>query len=183
MFPRGSSGADVAAVVSVHGRREFGVEADVPRRLDLAFDDADVPVPGDVTALHLSLVRRRWREQNGLIEVPPGPADAAAIIAFAEAIRTTEGIVLCHCGAGMSRAPAAALVCLSVWKGAGTEDACVREIFRLRRGAVPHVGLVRFADDLLGRDGKLVGALVAARQNREEPESGLPGDVRRGRIP
>jgi predicted protein tyrosine phosphatase len=64
----------------------------------------------------------------------------------------------------MSRAPAAALICLSVWRGPGTEAHCVAEILKLRRGAVPHIELVRFADDVLGRQGKLVGAVAAARR-------------------
>jgi len=64
----------------------------------------------------------------------------------------------------MSRAPAAALICLSVWRGAGTETECVAEILRCRRGAVPHVGLIRFADSLLGREENLVEAVIASRR-------------------
>ncbi len=62
----------------------------------------------------------------------------------------------------MSRAPAAALICLAAWGGPGTEAACVEEVLRLRRGAVPHAGLVRLADQLLGRGGRLCDALSAA---------------------
>jgi predicted protein tyrosine phosphatase len=63
----------------------------------------------------------------------------------------------------MSRAPAAALICLAVWRGAGSEAECVAEVMRIRRGAVPHVGLVRMADELLGRGERLVRALAVAR--------------------
>ena len=61
----------------------------------------------------------------------------------------------------MSRAPAAALICLAVWAGAGREAACAAEVRSLRPGAVPHRGLVRLADDLLGSGGSLIGALAA----------------------
>jgi predicted protein tyrosine phosphatase len=162
MFLRGPNGSAVRAVISIHGHREFGVEADVPHRLDLTFDDAEVPAGDDSTALLRATSRRRWAAENGLVETPPTPADAAAIVAFADAARGVGGFLLCHCGAGMSRAPAAALICLAAWAGAGAEAACAAEVRRLRRGAVPHAGLVRMADDLLGRGGSLVAALVTA---------------------
>jgi predicted protein tyrosine phosphatase len=92
---------------------------------------------------------------------PPTVSDAAAIVRFAEGVRGVEGTLLCHCGGGTSRAPAAALICLAAWGRPGTEAECVDEVLRLRRGAVPHAGLVRFADELLGRDGRLIGALSA----------------------
>jgi predicted protein tyrosine phosphatase len=38
----------------------------------------------------------------------------------------------------------------------------VREVRSLRPGATPHAGLVRFADDLLGRRGALVRAAAAS---------------------
>jgi predicted protein tyrosine phosphatase len=83
----------------------------------------------------------------------------AAIIQFAESIRSCNGIVLCHCGGGMSRAPAAALICLAVWRGPGTEVDCMAEVLAQRPGAVPHEGLVRLADALLGRENRLVSVL------------------------
>ena len=164
MFLRGSPTPNVAAIISIHGAREFGVEAEVAHRLDLTFDDAEVAAAHDVTAIQRAMSRKRWLEQNGLREVAPVVADVMSIIKLAEEVRRVDGVLLCHCGGGMSRAPAAALICLAVWRGAGFEKESVSEILRLRRGAVPHVGMIRFADELLGRDGKLVTALVAGRQ-------------------
>ena len=164
MYLRRAPSPNVRAIISIHGRREFGVEADVTHRLDLTFDDVEAPAPDDLMATLRATSRRRWAEQNGLTEVSPVPADAAAIIAFAERTRTAAGVLLCHCGGGVSRAPAAALICLSVWRGPGTEAECVAEVLHRRRGAVPHAGLVRYADELLGRDRMLVNALAAARQ-------------------
>ena len=163
MFLRGPAAPNVTAVVSIHGLREFGVESTTRHRLDLAFDDVEVPTPGDVEAALRAWGRRRWAEQNGLTEVPPTPADAAAIVRFAEDVRDAGGVLLCHCGGGMSRAPAAALICLAVWRDVGAEAECVRAVRAVRRGAVPHAGLVRLAAELLGRGGRLVQAVAEVR--------------------
>lgn len=162
MLLRATPAPNIGAIISIHGVHEFGVEADIARRLDLSFDDVDVPIPGDVVSLQRAHARKRWAAQNGLIEVPPGADDAAAVIKFAESIRDVDGIVLCHCGGGMSRAPAAALICLAVWRGEGCESACADEIKRVRPSARPHFGLITFADELLGRNGKLIRAVAGA---------------------
>src|SRR4051812_47669709 len=83
MFLRGRSARDVAAIISIHAPGEYGVQATVAHRLDLEFDDADVPPPDDPFAMQKTFSRRRWAEENGLREVPPSSADAAQIIEFA----------------------------------------------------------------------------------------------------
>jgi predicted protein tyrosine phosphatase len=163
MFLRRVPASDIAGVISIHGHREFGVEAGVACRLDLTFDDVEVAPPGDVQAIERVMARKRWAEQNGLFEVAPTPEDVAAIIRFAEIVRGTSGTLLCHCGGGMSRAPAASLICLATWRGPGAERECVGEVLGLRRGAIPHAGMIRFADELLGRNGRLVRALAEVR--------------------
>ena len=163
MFVRAKPSPQLSAVISIHGKREFGVECECEHRLDLHFDDVEVARTGDLEAMERAMIRRRWNDQNGLVEVAPTKEDAAAIVEFAQRIGKVKNIVLCHCDGGMSRAPAAALICLATWRGAGTEKECVDAVRRIRRGAVPHLGLVRFADELLGRNGKLVEALKAIR--------------------
>ncbi len=179
MYLHGTPKPNVTAIISIHGAREYGVEAVVPNRLDLMFDDVEVAKTGDLLALQRAFSRRRSSEQNGLIEVAPALSDATAIIRFAETLRDAGGILLTHCGAGMSRATAAALICLSVWRGPGTEDDCVNAVFQLRR-AVPHMGLVRFADQALGRDGKLVSAL-AGGVGAHDPPTGKAGEEKEAR--
>jgi predicted protein tyrosine phosphatase len=164
MFLRREPTPVLAGLISIHAGREFGVEAEAPRRLDLTFDDVDVPDNTDLEALQCAMGRKRWAEQNGLFEVPPTSSDARAIIDFAESLRGTSDLLLCHCGGGMSRAPAAGLICLAVWAGPGREVECVERVSNLRRGAVPHAGLIRFADTLLGRGGKLLDAVSTRRR-------------------
>src|SRR5216117_2257586 len=84
MFLRATPAPEVSAVISIHGRREFGVELACEHRLDLAFDDVEVVRPGDVEALERQMIRRRWNEQNGLVEDAPRREDAAAVVEFAE---------------------------------------------------------------------------------------------------
>jgi predicted protein tyrosine phosphatase len=164
MFLRNAPLKSIAAIISIHGAHEHPVQLDLPHRLDLTFDDVDLPDPNDPIAIQRAHSRKRWLEQVGLPQVPPTSADAAAIIRFAHSIQHIQGTLLVHCGAGISRSPAAALICLAVWRGPGAEADCVAELQRLRRGAVPHPGLIRFADDLLGRDNKLFAALRATRR-------------------
>ena len=135
-----------------------------PPRLAPTSDAALAPPPPADLGVPPPPAPRRWAEQNGLTEVAPPPADAQAIITFARAVQPLPGVLLCHCGAGVSRAPAAALVCLATWRGPGSEPACVPDLLTLRPSAVPHPGLVRFADDLLQRNGTLTTALAAARR-------------------
>jgi predicted protein tyrosine phosphatase len=161
MFLRAQNAPKVSAVISIHGKREFGVELECEHRLDLEFDDVEVVSSGDLEAMERAMMRRTWNERNGLVEVAPTKDDAEKIVEFAKRIREVEGIVLCHCAGGMSRAPAAAVICLAVWRGMGFEEECVAEVRRRRHGAVPHVGLVGFADEVLGRGGRLVEAMKA----------------------
>ena len=155
MFLRRVPASDIAGVISIHGHREFGVEADVACRLDLTFDDVEVAPPGDVQAIERVMARKRWAEQNGLFEVAPTPEDVAAIIRFAEIVRGTSGTLLCHCGGGMSRAGRVVDLCCYVARARGGEGVCGGGP-RVTSGAMPHAGMIRFADELLGRKGRLV---------------------------
>jgi predicted protein tyrosine phosphatase len=134
--------------------------------LDLTFDDVEIAATNDMLTMQRAASRRRYCEENGLVEVAPTPSDAAAIIDFASRVDGVAGVLLCHCGAGMSRAPAAAIICLTVWLGPGSEKESIAKVLELRPAAVPHVGLIRFADEKLGRGGKLVEALVLVRERR-----------------
>lgn len=159
MYLRSPAGAEVGALIAIRGSREFAVEASLTHRLDLTFDDVETPIEGDIESMLRVGARQQWCDQNGTIETPPAEADAASIIAFARRIQKLPSTLLCHCSGGMSRAPAAALICLATWRGGGGEQACVKDVLDARPGAVPHAGLVQLADRLLDRDGRLIEAL------------------------
>lgn len=163
MFVNRDPSPQIGAIISIHGRREHGIELAIPHRLDLIFDDVDAVDISDLQALQATMRRQRWSRQTGQIEAGPSSEDAASIIEFARSIVDIKDLILCHCGGGMSRAPAAGLICLAVWNGPGSEVDCVRQIRELRQGAVPHLGLIRFADMLLGREGNLIAAIKASK--------------------
>jgi len=165
MFLRTPAGATVRALISIHGANEHGVEAEMPR-LDLTFDDIAAPDPADIVASYQARMRQQADAENGVFRRPPTPEDAEKIIRFAESTCHLEGMLLCHCGGGISRAPAAALLCLAVWTGPGAEVYCVDYMRKLRAGAFPHDDLIRFGDQILGRGGRLVEALRFAVNKR-----------------
>jgi predicted protein tyrosine phosphatase len=159
MFLRSPEGPRVQAIISIHGKHEFGVEASVPHRLDLEFDDV---VAGDETdpiaMCHIRIQRQRDAD-DGRPRFPPAIDHARAILAFAEAIKNLNGIVLCHCAGGIRRSPAAALLCLAQWMKPGEEQQCVETLASICPSASPHQDLVRFGDALLSRNGRLVAAV------------------------
>ncbi|MCB9855032.1 MAG: hypothetical protein H6818_05035 [Phycisphaerales bacterium] len=154
--------ADIDALISIRGQRELSVEAPhIFHQLALEFDDVEAPSQTD--PLQASRIRLRQREAQsiGLRQRPPTSDDAHAIIDFADSIRHIDGALLCQCFAGISRSSAAALLCLSVWRGPGSERECIEYVRSVRPAAVPHLDLVAFGDDLLGRNGRLVEAVQA----------------------
>jgi predicted protein tyrosine phosphatase len=152
--------ARVKAIISIHGKHEYGVECDVAHRLDLNFDDVEAPDHSDPISAYHTILRNRWDAEHGLTRRPPTVDDALAIIDFAGSIKDVDGIVLCHCGGGVSRAPAAALLCLATWTREGHERSCVERVLKVRPCASPHRDLVRFGDELLNRGGRLVAAVT-----------------------
>jgi predicted protein tyrosine phosphatase len=154
------SSRGVRAVIAIHGQREYPIEVEnAEYRLVLQFDDTEVPSETD--PVHAARIRLRQRRaaEDGLLWKPPTRENVKAIIDFAMPLVDMDACVLCQCHAGISRSPAAALLCLAAWTGSGNEDYCVDELLRARPAAVPHPDLVAFGDDLLCRDGALVDAL------------------------
>ena len=85
---------------------------------------------------------------------------AQTIIAFGREIPRGSR-VLCHCWAGVSRSTAAAFVlaCMHL-----PEDQAMDLITKLRPGAVPNRLIVRFADKILGFEGRMVAAIDGQRR-------------------
>jgi len=93
------------------------------------------------------------------LRVAPSPTHVKRILDFATAW-DGQSRLLVHCTAGVSRSPAAALAILSA-RNPGQE----REIARLLRLRAPWVNpnlrIIRLADDLLGRRGDLIRAVIS----------------------
>lgn len=134
----------IIAIVGVEDRPCTGFER-ARWRLQLNFDDilADTETP----------------LKPGIIQ--PRLEDMQALCQFAEELRDTQAMVLCHCTAGRSRSPAAALACLACWHGPGEEDRSAKQLFAIRPNAYPNRSLVAFADQVLNRNGHLLAAVNA----------------------
>lgn len=92
---------------------------------------------------------------------PPQREHAAQVLAFADAWDRTSPMVI-HCWAGISRSTAAMWMTLCKLN----PDADEYDILSAMRERAPHISpnrlLVAYADELLGRDGRMVDALDAA---------------------
>jgi predicted protein tyrosine phosphatase len=164
MWLRETAAANVCAIIAIKGQRDCIVETGgVPRSLILEFDDMEAPSRTD--SVHAARIRMRQRQaaEIGLRLIPPDVEHARSIIDFARALDGLDGTVLCQCQGGVSRSPAAALLCLATWTGPGHERYCVERVLNIRPHAVPHLDLVGFGDELLGRNGALVESLQRVR--------------------
>jgi len=159
MFIQQPDARDVSAIIAIAGQREHNIETQcVERKLILNFDDTEVPAPDDLLGQARLAMRQRAVGEYGLRMKPPVRKDVDAIISFAREIQLLGGTLLCHCHAGISRSPAVALICLTTWRGLGSEADCVADIRRARPAAVPHAGLLHLADEALRRGGALLRA-------------------------
>jgi predicted protein tyrosine phosphatase len=103
--------------------------------------------------------------------VLPQKSDVDAILAFG---RDAGGVnhLLIHCHAGISRSTAAMLMILAQAHPHEFEDAIVDRLLEIRPQAWPNSRMIGFADERLGRDGRLSAAVarIYSRRLKAEPE-------------
>lgn len=124
-------------------------------RTTLRFHDIIEPVPGMI------LPERRHVEE---------------IVAFGEELvddlgEGRDGHLLIHCHMGISRSTAAMITMLAMARPSEPEDAVVDRLVAIRPHAWPNARMVGFADDILGRGGRLSEAVrgLHARQIAAKP--------------
>ncbi|NWG45545.1 MAG: protein tyrosine phosphatase [Alphaproteobacteria bacterium] len=91
---------------------------------------------------------------------PPGLAHVETLVRWLDRW-PREDPILIHCFAGVSRSTAAALIALAHHEGPGREADAARRLRRASRTASPNRRLIALADDVLGRDGRLIEAVEA----------------------
>lgn len=106
---------------------------------------------------------------HDIIEPQPGKTmptrdDVAAVLAFGKELEASarerdEGHLLVHCHMGVSRSTAAMLSLLAQVHADEDEDRLFQRLREIRPQAWPNSVMVGHADDLLGRQGRLVAAL------------------------
>lgn len=123
---------------------------------------SEIPVatpPGIADGLHLRI------DVHDIVEplfdqVPPDSSHVKRLIAFAESWGG-EGPMVVHCWAGISRSTAAAFTALCLVNPQVPELAIARALRAASPTAQPNQLIVRHADDLLGRGGRMLAAVEA----------------------
>lgn len=104
--------------------------------------------------------------------VLPRVEHVEAILAFGRDIGDDLSHLLVHCHAGISRSTAAMAMILAQAFPQEDEHAVVDRLLRIRPQARPNSRMIGFADELLGRNGRLTAAVnkVYARRLATRPE-------------
>jgi predicted protein tyrosine phosphatase len=176
MKPLAFSALTVCGLDELEGRGAWGVTH------VLSILDPDWPEPAAFEAFDPH-VRATFRFHDAIEAAPgvvlPKMADVEAILAF----RRDAGEIshlLVHCHAGISRSTAATLMILAQAHAHGSEGSLVDWLLKIRPQAWPNSRMVTFADELLGRDGRLTAALGALYAGRLVAEPELAEAMRRG---
>lgn len=90
--------------------------------------------------------------------VPPRARDVERLIAFFEAWRRDKPMLI-HCWAGISRSTAAAYTALCLLRPKADEDELAFELRAASASATPNRLIVTYADEVLGRQGRMVRAI------------------------
>ena len=91
---------------------------------------------------------------------PPLAGDAAKLIAFFESWDRADPMLI-HCWAGISRSTAAAYTALCLLRPQADEEALAQELRAASPSATPNRLIVSLADDILGRNGRMVKAITS----------------------
>lgn len=128
----------------------------------ISFLDPGYPADGHFDTL-AEVARTEFRFHDviepGDGSVLPARDAIAGLLELGEALRDAPPAgVLVHCHAGVSRSAAAAVILLAQFD-AGHEAAAAERLIAIRPQSWPNSRMVRFADELLDRDGALVAAV------------------------
>lgn len=97
--------------------------------------------------------------------IAPTSDHVANILSFAQGWKRTAPLLV-HCWAGISRSTAAAFIMLCDIHGHGHEDAIARALRGRAAHAQPNKLMVRHADALMGREGRMIAAVEAMGPGR-----------------
>ena len=114
----------------------FRIETDHPPQRVIVFDDLTVPMDDYLL---------------------PEERHVRSALRFAG--QWEQPSLLIHCHVGMHRSPAIALAIFADWLGEGREEEAVQELLKVARLCTPNKLVVKIADTVLGREGRLVEAI------------------------
>jgi predicted protein tyrosine phosphatase len=97
---------------------------------------------------------------------PPARNHVEHLLAFVQRWDRVRPMVI-HCYAGVSRSTAGAYIALCALDPSQDEAELARELRRRSPAATPNPRLIHFADEILGRDGRMVRAIDAIGRGRD----------------
>lgn len=171
------------SLLSVCGLEELAGHRDSRITHILSILDPGIPDPTAFDAYDRH--HRTTLRFHDIIEPVPGMIlptreDVATIVAFGEELvddleEGREGHLLIHCHMGISRSTAAMTTMLAMAHPDETDEALVARLVAIRPHAWPNALMIGFADDILGRGGRLSEAVsrlhrrqIAANPKLEE---------------
>jgi predicted protein tyrosine phosphatase len=115
-----------------------------------------------------AFIQRAFFDREAPLSEGPNAATVRELIGFIDGWVDCgrcgrEARLLVHCHAGASRSTAVAFVALAMQRGHGEEASAFAELLRITNKPWPNISVVRFADALLGRSGRLLAPLEAYR--------------------
>jgi predicted protein tyrosine phosphatase len=134
-----------------------------------------VPTPAAIDPAHH--LRLKFNDIEAPLEgyVEPTAAHVEQILAFAAGWHQEAPLVI-HCWAGISRSTAAAFITLCALNSKVPEDLLAERLRAASPTASPNRLLVRHADGLLGRGGRMIGAIEAIGRGEMTTE-GMPFEL------
>lgn len=117
-------------------------------------------------------LKLNFKDLNGL-EGGPEPEHVQRIISFGRTLHATDGNVLVHCWAGISRSTAATLILIADRYGRAMLPGAVDWIWRQCDEIEPNRYMLKVADEILELDGALTRAGQVLR-DRQRALHGLP---------
>ena len=153
----------------------------------LSIIDPDLPDPASFERYdphHRTILRF-----NDIIEpqagmILPNRSHVEEIVAFGEELvedveEGREGHLLIHCHMGISRSTAAMTTMLAMARPDESEDEAVERLLAIRPFAWPNALMIGFADDILGRGGRLAEAVRTRHARQIARQPALADTVRR----
>jgi predicted protein tyrosine phosphatase len=99
----------------------------------------------------------------------PAPSHVVTLVDFLKG-RQGEDPLLIHCWAGISRSTASAFTAMCLYNPGVDEWRLARQLRSLSHVATPNRRIVAFADDILGRQGRMVDAIDAIGRGEDAYE-------------
>ena len=175
MKPLAYSALTVCGIDELDGHAALGVTH------VLSILDPDWPEPEAFQAFDPHF-RATFRFNDAIEPEPrivlPARADVEAILAFGRDAGDVSHLLI-HCHAGISRSTAAMLMILAQAHPDESEDAIVDRLLEIRPQAWPNSRMIGFADEILGRAGRLSVAVARIYARRLRTEPGLAETMRR----